>query len=263
MSSEDKAQAQVAKATFVKHIDRIYKISDPKGSFLYGDMQSPQPDRTLRMLKLLLNYLFYYNMLKEEVKGRVKPYVDTFNQKKTQLNSLNVELEKLNIKKENVRRPSIPLLLCFKIFNFPLFLQELKLMTDNQEEESALRKQHEQMKGYSKKLEEDIAKLEKALVEYSPVMRCLSQKADSLSAKLVDEFTAEQLRALQQQLMNLKTELEENEGKIHLSASNTKESIRVLKENNQTIDTLLNDLKEIYTAVGWVTSCRSGDTLFY
>lgn len=102
MGSEDKLQAQVAKATFVKFIDRLYKISDPKASFVYGDMAFPQPARTMRVLKYLLNYLFYYNSMRDEVLNRVK-VLDEYNHQKSKNNELHVELEKLKIQKENVR----------------------------------------------------------------------------------------------------------------------------------------------------------------
>lgn len=101
MSSEDKIQAQIAKATFVKYIERLYKISDPKATFIYGDMAFPQPARTLRLLKHLLNYLFYYNSMKEDVLNRVKPFCE-YNNKQTEYNELHVKLEKLKIQKDNV-----------------------------------------------------------------------------------------------------------------------------------------------------------------
>lgn len=102
MASADQTQAQLAKATFVKFIDHLYKISDPKASFLYGDMAFPQTARTLRVLQHLLNYLFYYNSLKEEVKERVQPLFDTYSKQKKENSKLSQELEKLKLQNDHV-----------------------------------------------------------------------------------------------------------------------------------------------------------------
>lgn len=41
MHSENKAEAGIAKANFVRYIDELYKVCDPKNSFLYIDLIHP------------------------------------------------------------------------------------------------------------------------------------------------------------------------------------------------------------------------------
>lgn len=48
MYSENKIEAQIAKAKFVNYIDDLYKVSDPKNSFIYFDLI--QPSKTLIIL---------------------------------------------------------------------------------------------------------------------------------------------------------------------------------------------------------------------
>lgn len=41
MQAENKIEAGIAKAKFVRYIDELYRVSDPKNSFLYFDLCHP------------------------------------------------------------------------------------------------------------------------------------------------------------------------------------------------------------------------------
>lgn len=218
MSSEDKIQSQIAKATFIKFIDRLYKISDPKAKFIYGDMAFPQPDRTFRMLNHLLNYLFYYNATKEEVLNRLKPLKE-YNNLKIETNEMRIKLEKLKL-------------------------------SDREREENSYRKKHMEMAAEAKKLEDEFVKLNANLIESIPFLRSLSEKTENLASQLVDEESRLNILSMKKEMEDLKEDLMEKDNIVQQTIGNCKKIIESLKSNNDRIDSLVKDLLLMNKTVG-------------
>lgn len=112
-------------------------------------------------------------------------------------------------------------------------------MTKYESEENMLRKRHDEMEAYSRKVEDEFKQLENTLKEYEPLIKHLNEKAEILANQLVDKDTANQLLVLQEQLKQHKLKLLED------PKQDEKDGINVLKEHNKMIEAILIDLEEI------------------
>lgn len=102
INAENKRTATLGEAHFVQYVDSLYKVSNPTNSFCYLDFIQPTPKKTFRMLQVLLNYYFFYKMLKDDTLEKVVPLQKTRDSLKTEVNKMTVELEKTKISAENV-----------------------------------------------------------------------------------------------------------------------------------------------------------------
>ncbi|XP_017472663.1 PREDICTED: uncharacterized protein LOC108363723 [Rhagoletis zephyria] len=86
----------------VRQIDHIYKITDKTFIFTYFDLLKPTIKKTSHMLRILLNYLYYFNMFKTNVfkmaANRLKERQDLMEEVKCTI----AENEKRRIKAEKV-----------------------------------------------------------------------------------------------------------------------------------------------------------------
>ncbi|XP_050076254.1 uncharacterized protein LOC126563652 [Anopheles maculipalpis] len=90
----------------VARINYIYQLcSDSKQtSFFYIDLVKPTGKKIVHLLKILLNYLFYINMVKETVLEKAKSCVENYYELNTQLNQEQITKEENKIRANNINR---------------------------------------------------------------------------------------------------------------------------------------------------------------
>ncbi|XP_058056395.1 putative leucine-rich repeat-containing protein DDB_G0290503 [Anopheles bellator] len=96
----------VRRVEFVARINYIYQLcSDSKQtSYFFVDLVKPTAKKVKHLLKILLNYLFYINMVKETVLEKANRCTEKYNELKSKLNQEQIVKEEIQIRANNMNR---------------------------------------------------------------------------------------------------------------------------------------------------------------
>ncbi|XP_058123756.1 uncharacterized protein LOC131281531 [Anopheles ziemanni] len=100
------ADTSTVKREFVARINYIYQLcSDSKQtSFYYVDLVKPTAKKVIHLLKILLNYLFYINMVKETVLENANNCIENYFELNAKLNQEQAANEEKKIRACNMNR---------------------------------------------------------------------------------------------------------------------------------------------------------------
>ncbi|XP_059609217.1 puff II/9-1 protein-like [Phlebotomus argentipes] len=104
LASEDKELQKKARLKLCHMVDNLYKLSEKKNGFFYLDLLEPSPKRTLHLLQNLLNYVLFYEMMKEEMMSKCKDKFARYEELKTRKIILQGQVEELKILQENQKQ---------------------------------------------------------------------------------------------------------------------------------------------------------------
>lgn len=79
LSSGDPDLVQAGKLKLFQYVHYMYKTLTKK-KFFYFDLISPTPKKTSNLLQTLLNYVLYYNMVKDDLVSNTKMLLNKYNQ---------------------------------------------------------------------------------------------------------------------------------------------------------------------------------------
>uniref|UniRef100_A0A1B0ANQ0 Kinetochore protein Nuf2 N-terminal domain-containing protein n=1 Tax=Glossina palpalis gambiensis TaxID=67801 RepID=A0A1B0ANQ0_9MUSC len=216
-STMENNEYRLFRIKLVKQIDHMLKISNESYVFTYYDLIRPTPKKTSQMLCILLNYLFYYNMYKEEVFKMVgKPL--------NELQDLKARVEKTRC--ENERRQ--------KDKNAEL-KQSIQMLNEG------LSTSREELKTYVKKIgakKGDIGKLEREIEELTEKRKQLQEDKNRLLNKVVSNDEFQELGKQIPQLENKLATLTKEQGHMESVLSKRNEDIKKLQEQSAELDEL-------------------------
>ncbi|XP_063695614.1 mRNA export factor GLE1-like [Culicoides brevitarsis] len=221
MQAENKVEAGIAKTKFVRYVDDLYKVSDPKNNFLYFDLVYPTSKKTIHLLKVLHNYYCYYQFLKKNVLDRVKEKLETRDQLMKTNKDLKVEIERSKMQKE---------LLDKKMENY---VAELPVLKNDTQEITAKIKQ----------LSAEVDKTKRATETLSLSNRDALKKIESLNDDLIDEEEVKQLLSDRKKVENELAEIKEHGSATHarfVESHHKKEDVRQVIDEAQKLIELLN-----------------------
>uniref|UniRef100_A0A182R9V4 Kinetochore protein Nuf2 N-terminal domain-containing protein n=1 Tax=Anopheles funestus TaxID=62324 RepID=A0A182R9V4_ANOFN len=106
MYSESTETITAKRVELVARINYIYQLcSDSKQtSFFYIDLVKPTGKKIVHLLKILLNYLFYINMVKESVQEKANSCTEKYFELKTKLNQEQITKEENKIRANDINR---------------------------------------------------------------------------------------------------------------------------------------------------------------
>ncbi|XP_053674016.1 uncharacterized protein LOC128724313 [Anopheles nili] len=106
MYSESTETLIVKRVEFVARINYIYQLcSDSKQtSFFYVDLVKPTTKKIIHLLKILLNYLFYINMVKETILEKANSCTEKYFDLNAKLNQEQIAKEENKIRVSNLNR---------------------------------------------------------------------------------------------------------------------------------------------------------------
>lgn len=103
MDSPEEEIQRRSKLKLCNCVNELYKLSDKNYSFFYLDLIEPSKKKTLHLLQNLLNYVLYYDMVKEEVVKKCEVSVKLLESLRMRKVNLETHIEEMKIKHENVR----------------------------------------------------------------------------------------------------------------------------------------------------------------
>uniref|UniRef100_A0A182MUI0 Uncharacterized protein n=1 Tax=Anopheles culicifacies TaxID=139723 RepID=A0A182MUI0_9DIPT len=106
MYNESTETITAKRVELVARINYIYQLcSDSKQtSFFYIDLVKPTGKKIVHLLKILLNYLFYINMVKESVQEKANACTEKYFELKAQLNQEQITKEENKIRANDMNR---------------------------------------------------------------------------------------------------------------------------------------------------------------
>ncbi|XP_053665713.1 coiled-coil domain-containing protein 186-like [Anopheles marshallii] len=106
MYSESTETITSKRVELVARINYIYQLcSDSKQtSFFYIDLVKPTGKKIVHLLKILLNYLFYINMVKESVQEKANLCTEKYFELKVKLNQKQIMKEETKIRANDINR---------------------------------------------------------------------------------------------------------------------------------------------------------------
>uniref|UniRef100_A0A182NNC0 Kinetochore protein Nuf2 N-terminal domain-containing protein n=1 Tax=Anopheles dirus TaxID=7168 RepID=A0A182NNC0_9DIPT len=106
MYSESTEALTLKRVELVARINYIYQLcSDSKQtSFFYVDLVKPTAKKIIHLLKILLNYLFYINMVKETVLDKANSCTEKYFELNAKLNQEQITKEEKKIQANNINR---------------------------------------------------------------------------------------------------------------------------------------------------------------
>uniref|UniRef100_A0A1A9Z7T3 Kinetochore protein Nuf2 N-terminal domain-containing protein n=1 Tax=Glossina pallidipes TaxID=7398 RepID=A0A1A9Z7T3_GLOPL len=200
----------------VKQIDRMLKISNESYVFTYYDLIRPTPKKTAQMLCILLNYLFYYNMYKEEVFKMVGKPLNELQDLKTRVENIKCERERRQ--KENAE-----------------LKQSIQMLNER------LSAGREELKAYLEKTgakKEDIGKLECEIEELIEKQKDLQGEKNRLLKQRVSNDELQELVKQTQQLENKLANLAKEQGRMESVLSKRNEDIKKLQQQSDELEEL-------------------------
>uniref|UniRef100_A0A1A9UMI5 Uncharacterized protein n=1 Tax=Glossina austeni TaxID=7395 RepID=A0A1A9UMI5_GLOAU len=202
----------------VKQIDHMLKISNESYVFTYYDLIRPTPKKTAQMLCILLNYLFYYNMYKEEVFKMIgKPL--------NELQDLKTRVEEIRCEKERRQKENAEL------------KQSIQMLNER------LSAGREELKAYVEKTgakKEDIGKLEREIEELIEKLKDLQGEKNRLLKQVVSNEEFQELGKQTQQLQNKLATLAKEQGHMESVLSKRNEDIKKLQQQSVELEELNN-----------------------
>ncbi|KAI9585533.1 myosin-2 [Glossina fuscipes] len=200
----------------VKQIDHMLKISNESYVFTYYDLIRPTPKKTSQMLCILLNYLFYYNMYKEEVFKMVGKPIN-------ELQDLKIRVEKTRCENERRQKENVEL------------KQSIKKLNER------LSASREELKTYVEKIEAkkaDIGKLEREIEELTEKQKQLQGEKNRLLKQVVSNDEFQELGKQIQQLENKLATLAKEQGHMESVLSKRNEDIKKLQQQSAELEEL-------------------------
>ncbi|XP_061390615.1 protein BCAP-like [Musca vetustissima] len=199
-----------------RQIDHFLKITDKSYSFTYYELIRPTPKKTSHTLYILLNYLFYYNMYKEEVFKMAQEPIQKYHELKAQIERQQRENE-LKAQQSN----------------------ELKMTVDELTKKlPQLRTEHRELAKRKASQDESLQKLKESCEELSERLKHLHEQKRSLQKKVVAD---EESRELQKHIDNIKADIAR-----HKEMANTSENS--LRELSNSVELMQRLKKEIENA---------------
>uniref|UniRef100_A0A182WCK6 Kinetochore protein Nuf2 N-terminal domain-containing protein n=1 Tax=Anopheles minimus TaxID=112268 RepID=A0A182WCK6_9DIPT len=106
MYNESTETITAKRVELVARINYIYQLcSDSKQtSFFYIDLVKPTGKKIVHLLKILLNYLFYINMVKESVQEKAQVCTEKYFELKAKLNQEQITKEENKIRANDINR---------------------------------------------------------------------------------------------------------------------------------------------------------------
>ncbi|XP_005181827.1 interaptin [Musca domestica] len=182
----------------VRQIDHFLKITDKSYSFTYYELIRPTPKKTSHTLYILLNYLFYYNMYKEEVFKMAQEPIQKFHELKGMIERQQRENE---LKVQETK--------------------ELKMAVDELTKQlPQLRTEHRDLSKRKASQEESLQKLKESCEELAEKLKHLHEQKRSLVKKVVAD---EESHELQKQIDNLKADIAKHKEMANASESSLRE----------------------------------------
>ncbi|XP_055593638.1 probable DNA double-strand break repair Rad50 ATPase [Uranotaenia lowii] len=104
MYSETKDSIMQKRTLLVAHINHLYQLclGPQQNHFFLMDLIKPSPKKTVHVLGILLNFLFYVNMVHDEVVKRATTCTSKFQELSTRMNQHQRDLESHRIKQDNI-----------------------------------------------------------------------------------------------------------------------------------------------------------------
>ncbi|XP_073827325.1 nuf2 [Musca autumnalis] len=199
-----------------RQIDHFLKITDKSYSFTYYELIRPTPKKTSHTLYILLNYLFYYNMYKEEVFKMAQEPIQKFHELKSLIERQHRENER---KAEETER-------------LKMSIDELTKQLPH------VRTEHRELSKRKASQEESLQKLKESCEELGEKLKHLRDQKRKLQNKVVAD---EESRELQKQIDNLKADIARHKE----MAASSESSLRELSNN---VDLMMRLKQEIEVA---------------
>ncbi|XP_055627701.1 uncharacterized protein LOC129769444 [Toxorhynchites rutilus septentrionalis] len=104
MYNEPKEGLMLKRKQLAAHINHSYQLclGSKSSSFFYVDLIKPSPKKTIHVLNILLNYLFYVNMVRDETVERATRCTEKYQELSAKLNQQQREMETHKIKVHNI-----------------------------------------------------------------------------------------------------------------------------------------------------------------
>ncbi|XP_058833115.1 rho-associated protein kinase 1-like [Topomyia yanbarensis] len=188
MYNEPKDVLLLKRASLVAYINHFYQLclGSKQSTFFYVDLIKPSPKKTIHVLNILLNYLFYVNMVRDDTVERATSCTAKYQELTAKMNQQQCELENHKIKVNTIE-------------------QNISKMKDQLPQ---LERANEKLRSKKKQLQEKILSIKTAESEF--VEKITKLKTDFASLKdqrVVDEDAA----ALIQKNEDLESAIEESE----------------------------------------------------
>ncbi|XP_013101725.1 golgin subfamily A member 6-like protein 2 [Stomoxys calcitrans] len=203
-----------------RQVDHFLKITDKSYSFTYYELIRPTPKKTSHSLYILLNYLFYYNMYKEEVFKMAHEPIQKFHEIKALI---------IGQQQENEKR-----------------MQDAKVLKMNVDEllkkVPHLRSEHKELSKRNADQEEEKKKLKGQFNELAEKLKHLTEQKRSLLKRVVAD---EEQQELQKQIESLQADLTQRK---ELAATN-EATLRKLTESVKLMQHLKKEVEKAHDIV--------------
>ncbi|CAD7078865.1 unnamed protein product [Hermetia illucens] len=199
------------RARFCAYIDHIYKISCAANNFVYYDFIKPSPKKTTHMLKVLLNYYLYVEMLKKETVTLADAKIKERNRLLDKKTNYHLEVEAYKRQLNEIQE---------RIAKYKDTLPKLK-------------EQAEALASKEKAQAEKIAQLQDTIRNYDAILNQLKCKEDELKCDLVSEEEIESIAANKAVLEQAISEQEEIE---RITLANSKDRVKLLNKMQTSIE---------------------------
>ncbi|EDO63509.1 AGAP004753-PB [Anopheles gambiae str. PEST] len=171
----------------VARINYIYQLcSDSKQtSFLYVDLVKPTGKKIIHLLKVLLNYLFYTNMVKETVLEKANNCAQEYSELNAKLNQEQITKEEKKIRANKINR---------HIDDLKLHLPQLKNQIETlQQRKHKLQENISTLKANDQQLADKIIKLK---IEHSELAELLVADDEASSVKEIKQSLTREIETL-------------------------------------------------------------------
>lgn len=106
MYSEPKDILLLKRTNLISHINYFYQpcLVSKQSQFFYVDLIKPSPKKTIHVLNILLNYLFYVNMVRDDTVERATNCTAKYHELTDKMNQQRCEMESHKIKMSNIEQ---------------------------------------------------------------------------------------------------------------------------------------------------------------
>ncbi|XP_075153687.1 nuf2 [Haematobia irritans] len=198
-----------------RQIDHFLKITDKSYSFTYYELIRPTPKKTSHTLYILLNYLFYYNMYKEEVFKMANEPIQRFQEKKSLIERHEHEKEQKLLEVKDLK----------------LKVKELQQILP------PLRTEHKELSVWNTNEKEELKKTKESIHETTEQLKHLKEQKRTLQRRIVSD---EEQRELNKRRETLMTDIGKQK---ELAASNDK-TLRELIDNVKRMQKSKEDIEK-------------------
>ncbi|XP_055535873.1 filamin A-interacting protein 1-like [Wyeomyia smithii] len=184
MYTEPKDVLLLKRTNLVAHINYFYQLClvSKQSQFFYVDLIKPSPKKTIHVLNILLNYLLYVNMVKDDAVERATHCTARYYELTDKMNQQRCEIENHKIKLSNIEQN-----ICRMKDQLPQLEQENEKLRKKQEEvKDKIRSIKSAENDYEEKvikLKTDLATLKEQRIEDEDAA-ALIQKNEELEAEI-------------------------------------------------------------------------------